>query len=100
MILRTLLIVDADTGKITKERVPKAGWGFGSTAVVGNKVVMGRGGEYYDRSNAASILIIDTEKGTVTEKGGLSKAVWGCLNGTTVVGNKVIMYGGFKEKEY
>ena len=61
-----ILIVDAEKGTVTKKGgLSYFDWGYKSTAVVGNKVVMGPGD---NRGN--SILIIDTVKETVIEKSG------------------------------
>jgi len=85
----SILIVDAEKGTATeKGGLSKVGWGDGSIAVVGNKVVMGPG------MGCNSILIVDAEKGTVTEVGGLSEVAWGWKS-TFVVGNKVVMGGHY-----
>ncbi|MCL2154384.1 MAG: hypothetical protein FWH53_01830 [Leptospirales bacterium] len=81
---------NANSGVITavfpKTVISSASWG--SRAVAGDKVVMGRG------NNGTSILIVDTTTGTVTEKGGLSSAYWGLNSSTAVAGDKVVMGRG------
>ena len=53
------LIIEPTKGIVTeKGGLSKAEWGVSSTAVIGNKVVMGSG------SKSNSILIIDTENDT------------------------------------
>lgn len=96
----SILIVDTktDTVKEIKKDIGGnslnlANWGFESTAVIENKIVMGPG------NNGGSILIVDTRNDTVKEiketEGGVSLLGrnWG-YRSTVVVGNKVVMGRG------
>jgi len=58
-------IIDTATNTVSEiSTISTANWGSDSTAVVGNKVVMGPG------TSGNSILIIDTTTDTVMEKDG------------------------------